>query len=202
MWLIASLRRGWLTFKSFPLPFWAEAPLSSCKIEATSSWSRRDTDCLVPLNHGRAVFHPAPSALSLWSPSGLAIMLRHFKLPHLLPLAVATAHAVGGLVSPLVDAEGAILMFGLPQPIAESPAAQIVFPSGSIRTSAFGVLVWVFYLQRKLDEVDTVNLVMGIWLGLADAYVCWMAGVPSQATFKATAGLLIAGWGAAGLTST
>lgn len=136
-----------------------------------------------------------------WSPSSLAIMLRHFKLPHLLPLAVATAHAFGGLVSPLVDPEGAILMFGLPRRIAESPAAQSVFPSGSIRTSAFGVLVWVFYLQRKLEEVDTVNIVMGIWLGLADSYVCWMAGVSGQAAFKATAGLLIAGWGAAGLTS-
>ncbi|KAG6354307.1 hypothetical protein INS49_004912 [Diaporthe citri] len=105
-------------------------------------------------------------------------MLRHFKLPHLLPLAVATAHAIGGLVSPLLDPEGAILMFGLPQQIAESPAAQSVFPSGSIRTSAFGVLVWVFYLQRMLEEMDTVNLVMGVWLGFADSYVCWMAGVP------------------------
>lgn len=91
-------------------------------------------------------------------------------------------------------------MFGLSQQIAESPAAQSVFVSGSVRTTVFGVLVWVFYLQRKLEAVDTVNLTMGIWLGLADSYVRWMAGVPGQAVFKATAGLLIAGWGAAGLT--
>lgn len=128
-------------------------------------------------------------------------MFRHFKLPHLFPLAVATAHAAGGLIWPLVDPKGAVLMFGLPEHVAESPALQTVFASGSLRTSAFGVLVWVFYLQRKLQEVDTVNLVMGIWLGFADSYVCWMAGVPGQAAFKATAGMLIAGWGAAGLTS-
>lgn len=126
---------------------------------------------------------------------------RHFRLLHLLPLAVATLHAAGGLISPLIDPKGAILMFGLPERIAESPAAQTVFASGSIRTSAFGVLVWVFYLQRKLEAVDTVHLVMGLWLGFADSYVCWLAGVPGQAAFKATAGLLIAGWGAAGLTS-
>lgn len=128
-------------------------------------------------------------------------MIRHFKLPHLLPLAMATAHAIGGLVWPLVDPKGSILMFGLPERVAESPAAQTVFASGSIRTSAFGVLVWVFYLQRKLKEVDTVNLIMGIWLGFADSYVCWLEGVHGQAVFKATAGMLIAGWGAAGMTS-
>lgn len=48
------------------------------------------------------------------------------------------------------------------------PAAQLVFASGSIRTSAFGVLVCVFYMRGKLEEVDTVNVVMGVWLGLAD----------------------------------
>lgn len=46
-----------------------------------------------------------------------------------------------------------------------------------------------------------MGLVMGVWLGLADAYVCWAGGVPGQAVFKAAAGLLIAGWGPAGLTS-
>lgn len=125
----------------------------------------------------------------------------HFKLPHLLPLAVATLHAAGGLFWPLIDPEGSILMFGLPQRVAESPAAQTIFASGPIRTSAFGVLVWLFYLQGKLEEVDNVHLVMGIWLGLEDSFVCWMAGLPGQAVFKATAGLLIAGWGTAGLTS-
>lgn len=128
-------------------------------------------------------------------------MVPQFKLPHLFPLAVATVHAVGGLVWPLVDAKGSILQYGLPQHVAESPAAQSVFLSGSIRTSAFGALIWIFYLQGKLKEVDTVNLVVGIWLGFADSYVCWLEGVPGQAAFKATAGLLIAGWGAAGMTS-
>lgn len=46
----------------------------------------------------------------------------------------------------------------------------------SATKSAFGVLVWVLYLQHKLEEVDTVNLIMGIWLGFADSYVCWMEG--------------------------
>lgn len=124
---------------------------------------------------------------------------RQFKLPHLVTLAVATAHPAGGLVWPLVDPRGAILMFGLPQQVAELPAAQLVSASGSIRTSAFDVLVWVFYMRGKLEEVDTVNLVMGVWLGLADSWACWAAGVPCQAVLKATAGLLISGWGAAGL---
>lgn len=74
--------------------------------------------------------------------SGLPTMPpRRFKLPHLLPLGVATAHAAGGLAWPLIDPKGAILMYGLPERVADSPAAQLVFPSGSIRTSAFGVLV-------------------------------------------------------------
>lgn len=128
-------------------------------------------------------------------------MLPHFRLLHLFPLAMATTHAVGGLIWPLLDPKSSILMYGLPERVAESPVAQSVFLSGSIRTSAFGVLVWVFYLQHKFKEVDTINLVMGIWLGFADSYVLWLEGVPGQAVFKATAGLLIAGWGAAGMTS-
>lgn len=128
-------------------------------------------------------------------------MLSHFKPLHLLPISIATIHTVGGFVWPLVDPKGAILASGLPQRVADSPAAQSVFTLASIRLSALGSLVWIFYLQRKLKEVDTVYIVMGIWLGFADTYVHWLEGEPQQAVLRATAGLLIAGWGAAGLTS-
>lgn len=127
-------------------------------------------------------------------------MLSHFKLLHLLPLSIATIHAVGGFVWPLVDQKGAILGSGLPQRVADSPAAQSVFTLASIRLSALGSLIWVLYLQRKLKEVDTVNIVLGIWLEFADTYVHWLEGETQQAVLRAKAGLLIAGWGAAGLT--
>lgn len=113
--------------------------------------------------------------------------LRGFELP-LLP-----QHAVGGLIWLLVDPEGTILMSGLARMVAESPPPlQSVFAPGSTSTSTFGFLVWVFYLQGKLREVETVSLVTGVWFGFADSYVWWLAGVPGKAVFKATAGMLAA----------
>lgn len=43
---------------------------------------------------------------------------RHFRLTHLLPLAVATLHTVDGLIPPLITSRNEILMFRLPKYVA------------------------------------------------------------------------------------
>ncbi|KAK2736780.1 hypothetical protein FQN57_000552 [Myotisia sp. PD_48] len=117
---------------------------------------------------------------------------------HLPPLLVATATTFGGLM-PYFNAESAILEFGLPQRIAISKPAQAIMITSSARITTIGLVLFTFYFQNKLAEVDTVLSLLG-YIGLADGYVCWREGVPKKAAFRAVSGLLIAAWGWFGLS--
>ncbi|KAL4951178.1 hypothetical protein BDW69DRAFT_170679 [Aspergillus filifer] len=126
-------------------------------------------------------------------------MFPHFALHHVPPLFVATATTLGGL-SPFFNAEAAIKEFGLPDRIATSKPAQSAWILKCGRITALGLAIWTFYAQGKLEEVDTIMAIMG-YVGLVDGYVCWKEGVPGKAVFRLVSGLVISGWGFAGLTS-
>ena len=66
--------------------------------------------------------------------------------------------------------------------------------------TAFGMAIWIFYLQRKLKAVDTVLSLM-LYVAAVDGWVCWKEGVPGQGVFRFCAGLVVGGWGLLGLTS-
>ncbi|KAM5439824.1 hypothetical protein MferCBS31731_004234 [Microsporum ferrugineum] len=127
-------------------------------------------------------------------------MFEYFTAWHIPPLFVATATTFGGLM-PFWNAKYAIEEFGLPKRIAVSKEAQSVMVSGSGQTTALRLVLFAFYFQGKFREVDTIMVILA-YLGLVDGYVCWREGVPGTALFRATSGLLIAGWGWFGLTST
>ncbi|KAL3429217.1 hypothetical protein BDV09DRAFT_180767 [Aspergillus tetrazonus] len=126
-------------------------------------------------------------------------MLPHFSFAHIPPLFVATATTLGGL-PPFFNAEKAILEFGLPARIASSKAAQAVMVLKCGRITAFGLTLWTFYAQGKLEEFDTVLLIMGGYVGAVDAWVCWTEGVPGKAVFRGLSGACICLWGMLGLT--
>ncbi|KAL5334099.1 hypothetical protein BJX70DRAFT_379019 [Aspergillus crustosus] len=126
-------------------------------------------------------------------------MLDHFTLGHLPPLFVATATTLGGLI-PFFNAERAILDFGLPPRIATSKPAQSIMILKCGRITALGLAIWTFYIQGKLEAVDTILTILG-YVGLVDGYVCWKEGVPGKAAFRLGSGLVIAAWGWWGLTS-
>jgi hypothetical protein len=68
------------------------------------------------------------------------------------------------------------------------------------RLTALGALVFIFYFQEKLLEVDTIMVVMGAYFGAVDGYVCWREGVPKKTVFRCVSGLFIAFWGWFGMT--
>ncbi|KAL0567218.1 hypothetical protein V5O48_014776 [Marasmius crinis-equi] len=127
-------------------------------------------------------------------------MLSHFSPWHIPPLFIATTTTFGGLW-PFFNARAATLEFGLPPRVANSPEAQSVMICCSGRTTVIGALIFAFYSQRKLEAVDTVLAVMGVWIGITDGYVCWKEGVPGRGLFRATCGFLIGAYGLVGWTA-
>jgi len=122
----------------------------------------------------------------------------HFRLPHIPVLLAATTMSVGAVV-PLWNPVAAIRAYGLPDRIAKSPAAHACFKAYGARSTCFGAAIWIFYLQGKLDAVDTI-LALQAYAGAVDAWVCYSEGVPRTAFSRAVAGLLVGGWGLLGLT--
>ncbi|KAJ6519175.1 hypothetical protein C8R45DRAFT_14168 [Mycena sanguinolenta] len=120
-------------------------------------------------------------------------------LRHIPPLFVATALTFGGLW-PVFDGPGAIRDFGLPERVAVSSPAQSVMILSSGRGTAIGLALFAFYFQRKYAAFDTVMASL-LYVGLVDGYVCWLEGVPGKALFRFSSGVLIAGWGVLGFTS-
>ncbi|PNP46127.1 hypothetical protein TGAMA5MH_02162 [Trichoderma gamsii] len=126
-------------------------------------------------------------------------MFEQFAWRHIVPLFVASATTFGGLW-PFWAPRDAMLEFGLPARIADSPTAQPVMVVSSARTTALGLLMFIFYQQGKFADVDIVMSVMGAYLGVADGYVCWKEGMPDKAVFRCVSGMVIAGCGMVGLT--
>jgi hypothetical protein len=105
-----------------------------------------------------------------------------------------------GAVMPLWNPQGAIRAFGFPERIATSQPAQACFTVYGARATCLGMAIWIFYLQGKLQAVDTI-LALQSYATAVDAYVCWREGVPQKALLRALAGVLVGGWGLLGLTS-
>lgn len=120
-------------------------------------------------------------------------------LRHIPVYLVATAMTFGGLM-PFWNAEYAMLEFGLPARIASSQPAHPVMIISSARTSALGALIFIFMLQEKFAEVDTLLSVL-VYLGCVDAYICWREQMPGKAAMRFVSGTLIAMYGWFGLTA-
>lgn len=123
-----------------------------------------------------------------------------FRLTHIPSLFVATALTFGGMV-PIFNAEFAIREMGIPQRIASSKEAQTIMILGMGRTTTIGLALWTFYLQGNFEAVDTLLLLLGVYLGAIDAYVCRKEGVPGKAWFRGLSGVAIAMYGWFGMTA-
>jgi hypothetical protein len=123
-----------------------------------------------------------------------------FNYTHLPTLFVATALTFGGMW-PLYNPQSAIREMGFPARIHTSKEAQAIMTLGMGRTTCIGLALWTFYLQGKLEVMDTLLVLLGGWVGAIDAWVCWKEGVPEKAVFRGCSGLLIAAWGWLGMTA-
>lgn len=107
--------------------------------------------------------------------------------------------AFGG-IWPIFNPRGAMLEFGFPARIADTPAAAPVMVIGQARTTCIGLLVFLFYSRNQLDLIDQVMAVTGAYAGLVDSYVVWKQGETRHAVFRLVSSWLLAAWGFAGLT--
>lgn len=123
-----------------------------------------------------------------------------FELRHLPGLLIASAETFGGFWS-LFNAEGAILAFGLPEPIARSAPAQTTMFIASSRISTIGMIIFALYGQGNLAAVDTVLAVMRFYVGVMDGYLCWREGRPRMGLFRSACAFIVAAVGMAGCTA-
>ena len=122
-------------------------------------------------------------------------MIALHQVPGLL---VAATQVFGGQAS-LFNPRWCISEYGLPDRIADSAAAQTIMIVSGGRTSTIGIIMFVFHIQQKYEEFDTVLAILGAYVGLIDGYVAWIEGFPQKTAFRLTAGLLIAMWGGFGM---
>ncbi|OAQ58803.1 hypothetical protein VFPPC_14858 [Pochonia chlamydosporia 170] len=127
-------------------------------------------------------------------------MFQQFQFRHIPALIAGSTMAFGGLW-PMFNARAAMLEFGLPPRVANTPAAAPVMIVGNVRTTIIGTLILLFYFRQQLDVVDTFLAVTGAYAGLVDSYVVWKEGSPSKATFRLISSWLIAAWGIFGMTA-
>src|SRR4051812_19543798 len=119
---------------------------------------------------------------------------------HIPVLVQATATTFGGMW-PLWNARGAMLEFGWPARVAETPETHLVMAQGQSRTTILGLLTFIFYFRGQYEDDDTLLAVIGFYTGVVDSYVVWRAGKPATAAFRLVASWAFAACGLAGLTA-
>ncbi|KAG8671750.1 hypothetical protein FPOAC2_05108 [Fusarium poae] len=118
---------------------------------------------------------------------------------HIPAVFIATAFTFGGLL-PFVSPARAIREYGLPERVANSQHAHTAFAIYGSRVTAYGILLWLCYLRRQYEMVDTLLSFLLLW-GVADLYVCLKAGAPGTAAWRFASSVLLGGWGYVGSTA-
>jgi hypothetical protein len=67
--------------------------------------------------------------------------------------------------------------WGFPR-IHASTEAQTITTLGMARTATIELSLWTFYVQGKLEDLVTLLVILGVWVGAVDALVCWKEGIP------------------------
>jgi len=123
------------------------------------------------------------------------VSLRH--TPALLVILTTTF----GALWPMFDAKAAMLEFGFPLHLAESPLTAPIMVHAESRTMILGLITALFYIRRQYAEVDTILAIWGAYAGLVDTYQVWTLGDHGWAVFRLVSSWAIALSGAGGLTA-
>jgi hypothetical protein len=128
-------------------------------------------------------------------------MFEHFRYRHLPALFTAAAQC-WGTVWPILSGStrSVMLHYGLSERVANVPETWVVWHAGNARTACLGILMFIFYSQRRFDVLDTFLLVTGGYLGLADCYLLWNEGLQSTGVFRLLSSSVFALLGAISFT--
>ena len=121
-----------------------------------------------------------------------------FALRHIPGLFVAATETFGGQYS-FIDPKWCIEAYGLPDRIASSQPAQTMMIVNSARMSCLGIAMFIFHFRQQYELVDLMMMILGGYLGMADAYVAHIEGQPRRVVFRLAAGLAVAACGWFGL---
>lgn len=127
-------------------------------------------------------------------------MYENFQYRHLPALFTAAAQC-WGTIWPLVSGStrSVLLHYGLPERIADVPETWIVWHVGNARTACLGILMFIFYFQRRYDVLDVFLIITG-YMGFVDYYLLWNVGFPSKGLFRLLSSLVFAVLGLIGFT--
>ncbi|KAK7229783.1 hypothetical protein V2G26_001953 [Clonostachys chloroleuca] len=128
-------------------------------------------------------------------------MLGDFQYRHLPALFTAAAQC-WGTIWPIINGSTASVMlhYGLPKRITDVPETWPVWQAGGARTACLGILMFVFYAQRRYDTLDTFLIVIGGYLGFVDCIILSKQGLASAGVFRLLGSLVFASLGAIGFT--
>jgi hypothetical protein len=126
-------------------------------------------------------------------------MFEDFTWRHLPPL-LATQITFGGMYPFIFGPKAALLKFGFPSPIANSPAAWPVIKIGSARVTSMGLAIWGMYAAGHYEAIDILIASTG-WIGLIDGIVCSKEGASGSTAFRVGLTSVIAVWGVLGMTT-
>lgn len=93
-----------------------------------------------------------------------------------------------------------MLHYGLDERVADIPETWVVWHVGNARTACLGILMFIFYFQRRYDVLDTFLVVSASYLGVVDCYLLWTQGLGSMGVFRLLSSSVFAALGAAGFT--
>ncbi|KAI1128318.1 hypothetical protein F5Y10DRAFT_240718 [Nemania abortiva] len=127
-------------------------------------------------------------------------MFEGLQLRHV-PTLLFASLAAAGVLWPALDPRRALLEFGFPTRIANSPEAAPVMLVAQIRTTSIGIVMYALYLQGKMDALDTILAVYGVLAGIVDGYAVWKQGDTKKALFRLVGSWSFAAYGLAGLTA-
>jgi hypothetical protein len=129
------------------------------------------------------------------------IMIDHFSWRHIPVLASAAPMLLLAGIRDLLYPQTGLLSYGIPEKIARSREAQIVYYGHASRTSTLGLLLFAFYIQGNLASVDTVMGLMGLYCGTSDLILLWKHGNHSVIPMRFLGILFVTVWGFAGMTA-
>ncbi|EMR68384.1 putative efflux pump antibiotic resistance protein [Eutypa lata UCREL1] len=118
-----------------------------------------------------------------------------------IPALVAGYGMAFGSLMPYFNTQQAILAFGFPSRVADSPGAGSLISIYAVRNSVLGSLILFFYFRRHFRAVDTVLAFTGILTGVVDSYAVWKEGSRKKAASRLGYSWFIGAWGLAGMTA-
>ncbi|KAK0648700.1 hypothetical protein B0T16DRAFT_444671 [Cercophora newfieldiana] len=99
----------------------------------------------------------------------MAALLSSFSARHIPALFIAFTQFFGGLWPIFGNTPSAMLEYGLPAHVANSPEGQMGFLVGSGRTVVIGLLMGMLYSQGRYEDLDVILL--QCWLRLNEKYL-------------------------------